>query len=105
MKTEITSETVKKYGMDAGASVVGIASNKDLGLAPEGFKPVDVLPECVAVIILGATFPPEVLNDIAEYSESRNAMITSMTDMAKVVAKRIESDGYKTKAISAVGGK
>jgi epoxyqueuosine reductase QueG len=28
-----------------------------------------------------------------------------MTDMAKVVAKRIKADGFKAKAISAVGGK
>ena len=105
MKTEINSETVKKYGMEAGASVVGIASYKDFGLAPEGFKPVDVLQECISVIVLGTTFSPEVLNDIAEYSANRNEMLTSMTDMAKVVAKRIKADGYKTKAISAAGGK
>lgn len=105
MKTEINSLIVKKYGMDAGASVVGIASSKDLGLAPDGFKPTDVLPECLSVIVLGAAFSPEVLNDIAEYTASRNAMLTAMTSMAKEVAKRIKADGYKTKVISAAGGK
>ena len=105
MKPEITSDMVKEYGINAGANVVGIATAKDFDLAPDGFKPTDLLPECLSVIVLGATFSPEVLNDISEYSASRNAMLTAMTDMAKVVAKRIKADGYKTKAISAAGGK
>ena len=105
MKTKINSEIVKNYGIDAGASVVGIAAYNDFGFAPDGFKPADVLPECLSVIVLGATFSPEVLNDVSKYSASRNDMITTMTDMAKVVAKRIKADGYKTKAISAAGGK
>jgi len=105
MKTDINSEIVKKYGLAAGASVVGIAASKDFCLAPDGFKPTDVLPECLFVIVLGATFSPEVLNDIAEYTANRNAMLTAMTNMAKEVAKRIKADGCKTKVISAAGGK
>ena len=105
MAAELTSAIVKEYGINAGAGVVGIAASKDFGLAPDGFKPTDVLPECLSVIVLGATFSPEVLNDIAEYTTSRNAMLTAMTDMAKEVAKRIKADGYKTKVISAAGGK
>ena len=101
----LTSEKVKEYGISAGADVVGIASAKDFGFAPEGFKPTDVLPECLSVIVLGATFSPEVLNDIDEYTASRNAMLTKMTDIAKKVEKRIKADGYKAKAISASGGK
>ncbi|MDV0447067.1 Epoxyqueuosine reductase [Methanosarcinaceae archaeon Ag5] len=103
--TELTKEIVKGYGMDAGAVVVGIAASQDFDLAPEGFKPTDVLPDCRSVIVLGATFSPDVFNSIDEYTASRNAMLTTMTDMAKEVAKRIKADGYKTKAISAAGGK
>ena len=105
MTIDLTSETVKEYGINEGASLVGIAASKDFGLAPDGFKPADILPECLSVIVLGTTFPREVLNDIAEYSSSRNAMLTLMTDMAKKVEKRIKADGYKTKVISAAGGK
>jgi len=105
MANELTSETVKEYGFHAGASVVGIAAAKDFGLAPEGFRPSDVLPECLSVIVLGATFSPEVLEDVAEYTASRNEMLTAMTNMAKGVEKRIKADGYKTKVISAAGGK
>jgi len=105
MKMELNSLKVKKYGTDAGASVVGIAASKDFNLAPVGFQPIDILPECRSVIVLGGALPPEVLDDIAKYTANRNAMLISMTSMAKEVAKRIAADGYKTKAISAVGGK
>ena len=105
MASELTSEIVKGYGFNAGASVVGIAASKDFGLAPDGFKPTDVLPECLSVVVLGAAFSPDVLNDIAEYSASRNEMLSAMTDIAKDVAKRIKAGGRKTKVISAAGGK
>jgi epoxyqueuosine reductase QueG len=105
MVNVLTIEIVKEYGINAGANVVGIAASKDFDLAPDGFKPTDVLPECLSVIVLGATFSPEVLDDVAEYTASRNVMLTSMTNMAKEVAKRVKSDGYKTEVISAAGGK
>jgi epoxyqueuosine reductase QueG len=105
IKNEIDSEIVKKYGLNAGASVVGIASSKDFDLAPDGFKPTDVLPECLSIIVLGVTFSPKVLNDITGYTESRNTLLTAMTKMAKEVEKRMKADGYKAKAISASGGK
>ena len=43
MELILNSETVKEYGLNAGANVVGIAASKDFGLAPEGFKPSDSL--------------------------------------------------------------
>ena len=101
----LNSEKVKKYSMDAGASVVGIASSKDFGLAPKGFKPSDNLEGCLSVIVLGASFPKKVLRNTIEYTASRNAMLNKMTNMAKEVAKRIKADGHKAKAISATGGK
>jgi len=105
MKTDISSLVVKEYGMDAGASVVGIAAAGDFQLAPDGFKPSDVLEGCRSVIVLGAPSPQEVLINTVEYTASRNAMLTKMTDVAKEVAKRINAAGHKAKAISASGGK
>ena len=105
MATVINSEIVKEYGLNAGASVVGIAASKDFGLAPEGFKPTDNLEGCLSVIVLGATFPQEVLGNTVEYTASRNEMLNKMTNMAKEVAKRINATGHKAKAISASGGK
>ena len=101
----ISSEKVKEYGLSAGASVVGIAAAQDFALAPDGFKPADVLEGCLSVIVLGAPFPPETLSSVAEYTETRNAMLTKMTGIAKAVEKRIKADGCKAKAISASGGK
>jgi epoxyqueuosine reductase QueG len=105
---ELNSEKVKEYGLNAGASVVGIAACKDFGLAPEGFKPSDNLDGCRSVIVLGIPFPQESLTSmsIVEYTELRNALLTKMTDIAKIVAKRITKESnYKAKAISASGGK
>lgn len=105
MASVLTSAAAKEYGIQAGATVVGIASASDFSLAPEGFGPTDVLPECLSVIVLGGSFPPEVFASIAEYTASRNAMLSTMTSIAKAVAKRIKAHGYQTKAISAAGGK
>ena len=105
MATALNSEMVKEYGIRAGANVVGIAAAKDFGLAPDGFKPTDVLPGCLSVIVLGATFPIEVLGDAILYTASRNEMLARMTAMAKDVAKQIKRDGYKAREISGTGGK
>ena len=103
--TELNSEIVKEYGLNAGASIVGIASSKDFCSAPEGFRPSDNLEGCLSVIVLAAAMPKEHLNNTVEYTASRNAMINKMTNMAKEVAKRLKTDGHKVKAISASGGK
>ena len=105
MGTVLTSDMVKEYGINEGADVVGIAAAKDFGSAPDGFRPTDVLPGCLSVIVLGATFSSEVLNDIAEYTASRNDMLKKMTDIAKKVERRVKNEGYRSKAISASGGK
>ena len=105
MVKELNSEIVKGYGLEAGADAVGIAVATDFGLAPEGFKPSDNLEECRSVIVLGASFPPEALDNVPDYTAMRNAVLTKMTDIAKSVAKKIKADGYNVKAISAIGGK
>jgi len=106
MKNELNSEIVKEYGIQAGASVVGIAASKDFSLAPAGFQPSDNMEGCRSVIVLGTAFAKETLSKPSEeYTASRNEMVTKMTDMAKAVAKRIKTNGHKAKAISAIGGK
>jgi len=101
----INSETVKEYGLSAGASVVGIAAAKDFDLAHNGCKPSDVLEGCLSVVVLGSPFPQEALNSTSEYTEHRKVIIEKMTNMAKEVAKRIRKDGHKAKEISTIGGK
>lgn len=97
---------VKEFGSSAGASVVGIASSKDFGSAPEGFKPTDVLKGCLSVVVLGSPVSQEaILGDPVGYIDVRNALNTKMNDIAKSVEKQIKEDGYKARAISGMGGK
>jgi len=85
MSTEINSEIVKKYGLDAGASVVGIAAAKDFDLAPKGFKPTDALKGCLSVIVFGSPSPQEALKTSVEYTNSRKAMVEKMNGIAKML--------------------
>ena len=103
---EINSKTVKEYGLNSGASIVGIAASKDFGLAPDGFKPSDKLEGCLSVVVLGAPFPREaLLKNTVEYTEIRNEMVKKMDDIAKEVSKHITSKGFKAKVITSVGAK
>ena len=104
-RVEINSEKVKDYGIKAGAQVVGIASSKDFGSAPEGYKPTDVMEECVSVIVLGILSPKELLTDNIVYTEIRQKAIEKTAGAAKEVAKRIKKDGYKATSIGGFGGK
>ena len=102
----INSDIVKEYGLNAGASVVGIAASNDFGLAPEGFKPADKLEGCLSVVVLGAPFLQEaLLGNTVEYTEIRNGMYQKMDSIAKEVTKQIIRKGYKAKAIGGLGGK
>jgi len=101
----LTSETVKGYGIEAGASVVGIASSDDLGSAPEGYRPSDVLEGCRSVIVLGVPFSKEAFSDPYRYTEVRAGIIEMTNELVKEVAKRIKKDGYKVKTVTGIGGK
>ena len=106
MTAEINSEIVKEYGLNAGASVVGIAASKDFGFAPDGFKPSDKLEDCLSVIVLGTPFPQQALTvNLSEYTEIRNGMLKKMNSVAKEVAKQIKGKGYKVVAIGGIDGK
>ena len=107
MNNEFDSLAAKTIGIEAGANVVGIAVSSDFQSAPDGCKPTDVLENCRSVVVLGIPFTPETLDmSPPEYTELRNAFVTKMTDLAKVVSKRIAKEsGHKAKAISATGGK
>jgi epoxyqueuosine reductase QueG len=106
MSAEINSEVVKKYGISAGASVVGIAASKDFELAPDGFKPSDKLEGCLSVVVLGTPFPQESLSvSLSEYTEIRNGILKKMDSVAKETAKQIKGKGYEAIAIGGVGGK
>ena len=102
----INSETIKKWGIDEGATVVGIASSKDFKDAPKGFKPEDALKECLSVVVLGLKFPKEAItNDSIEYIDARKKTNDKINEIAKIVSKQIKKEGYKVKVINGMGGK
>jgi epoxyqueuosine reductase QueG len=105
MSAEADSLMIRRFGINAGASVVGIAASSDLDSAREGFRPSDLLEGCLSVIVLGVPHPRDALNDIDVYTAVRTAILNKMTEMAKIVAKQITDSGHKAKAISASGGK
>jgi|TergutMp193P3_1026864.scaffolds.fasta_scaffold108745_1 epoxyqueuosine reductase QueG len=106
MTTEINAEIVKEYGLNAGASVVGIAASKDFGLAPDGFRPSDKLEGCHSVVVLGMPFSKEALSvNLSEYTDIRNETLKKMDNVAKEVAKQIKEKGYKVTAIGGISGK
>jgi len=107
MANTLTKEQVKEFAVMAGASVVGIASSEDFGLAPEGFRPTDVLEGCRSVIVLGTPFPREaILDDSVEYIDIRNEVNRKINDVAAKVGKFIKKEGYKkTKVVKGIGGK
>jgi len=105
-RNELSSVTVKGYGSDAGASVIGIASADDFLDAPEGFRPADVMEGCRSVIVLGCPVPQEaMLGDPLGFIDVRNAVNEKMNAAEKDLAKRIKGDGYKVKTINGLGGK
>jgi len=102
----LNSDIVKAYGSAAGASVIGIASSDDFDLAPEGFRPTDIMKECVSVIVLGSAFPEDAFSKTpAEYIEIRNMTNRKISDIAEDMEKRIRKDGYKARSVSGINGK
>lgn len=107
MTNELTSEAVKEYGLNAGASVVGIAASKDFDSAPEGFKPTDVLGGCLSVIVFGSQVPQEAIlkDDPVGFIDVRNAVNKKINDITKNTEKWIKGQGYKARAIAGMSGK
>ena len=106
MENVLSREIVKEFGINAGASVVGIAASNDFGLAPEGSKPSDSLEGCLSVVVLGAPFPQEALfKPSVEYTEIRHRMLKKMDNAAEEVMKQIINKGFKAKAMDGLSGK
>jgi epoxyqueuosine reductase QueG len=96
---------VKGYGLNAGASVVGIASSNDFDSAPECFRPADHLDGCLSVVVLGVPFSRDALESSARYTEVRRATIERTNEIAKEVMKKIKTNGYKTMVVGCISGK
>ena len=107
MPNNLTSEMVKKYGLNAGANVVGIAAAKDFVSAPEGFKPTDALNGCLSVIVFGTAVPQEAIikDDTIGFIDVRNAANEKVSGAAKNAEKWLKDQGYKARALTGMSGK
>ena len=103
----MNSEMVKEYGLNAGASVVGIAAAKDFGSAPEGFRPADGLEGCLSVIVLGSPVPKEAIlaDDTVGFIDIRNAVNKKVTGIANDLEKWLKGQKYKAKSVAGMSGK
>ena len=103
----MTSEMIKEYVLNSGAGVVGIAAAKDFISAPEGFKPADVMENCLSVIVLGCPVPREAIlaEDTLGFIDIRNGVNKKANGMANDLEKWIKKQKYKAKSVSGMSGK
>ena len=103
----MTSETIKEYARNAGASAVGMAAAASFVSAPEGCKPVDVMPDCLSVIVLGCAVPEEPIfaGDTIGFIDIRNEVNQKVTGIANDLGKWLKGEKYKAKSIAGMSGK
>lgn len=80
----INSEQVKKILISLGADLCGIAGTDRFSDAPEGFHPLDIMPDCKSVISFACRFPTGTLacrTDVP-YTRVRNSITPKMDAIA-----------------------
>ena len=107
MANGLSSAAVKEYGINAGASVVGIAAAETFVSAPEGFHPSDAMENCRSVIVLGCPVPQEAIlaDDTVGFIDIRNAVNKKVTGIANDLEKWLKGQKYKAKSVSGMSGK
>lgn len=55
------SKSIKQYVCSLGADLCGVASVDRFAEAPEGFRPADIYPDCLSVIVFARQFPSTAL--------------------------------------------
>jgi len=57
----ITAPEIKKFVLDSGADMCGIASAERFTNAPAGFHPKDIYPDCQSVVVFIIQMPEEIV--------------------------------------------
>jgi epoxyqueuosine reductase QueG len=93
------SETeIKKLVRSFEADLCGIASADRLDDAPEGFRPLDIMPSCRSVVVFAKKWPRDsIFEEDLGYTETRNNL---MADLKKITADTIKA--LKKAGIAAV---
>jgi epoxyqueuosine reductase QueG len=78
------SNNIKQIIYNLGADICGIASIDRFNESPEGFNPIDTLPECKSVIVFGKKFLKGTLDckNTIPYTIVRNLLSTTLDIMS-----------------------
>ena len=77
-------ERIKKYAIECGSSVAGIASVEDINrYAPEGHRPDDILPNAKSVVVTGGP-----LYTMGAW-RSPNPRITALTEAYPMIRRAV----------------
>lgn len=94
----VTSREVKEILYALGAELCGVASLDRFAGAPEGYHPLDVWPDCRAVISFACRFPAAVLecSTPVPYTRVRNSITAKVDAIALDFCIAMEKRGVKS---------
>lgn len=86
---------IKSMAKDYGAELCGIASLNKFTGAPKGYAPLDVFPECKAVIVVLSRFPHSTLKATTRipYTFIRNRMVEKLEHIVFQMCEELERQG------------
>lgn len=92
----MTSQEVKEILYSLGADLCGIASVDRFGDAPEGYHPLDIMPECKSVISFAIRFPAGAIGckTPVPYTRVRNSITAKVDAMALDACIELEKRGF-----------
>ncbi len=99
------SAVIKEMAKRLGATVCGIGSADSFSEAPEGFHPVDILPSCKSVIVMGKKFNASLMSaaSTSPYTVARNDIARELDHMATTLAAEIAEYGVDAVPIGSIG--
>ena len=79
------TNVVKQILYDLGADLCGVASIERFAEAPEGFHPLDILPQCKSIVVIAKVFPAGTIQckTTIPYTVTRN-ILSDMLDKISV---------------------
>lgn len=100
----ITSNDIKKYAIEQGADLCGIASIDRFNDFPKGFHPLDVYNETQSVISIACKIPemPLYINSPSPYTAIEEIALVKVSQIAFSITNYIEKNGYKAVLIPSV---
>jgi epoxyqueuosine reductase QueG len=91
----VNAKEVKQIAADLGADLCGIASIDRFGGAPEGFRPLDILPSCKSVVVFAKRFPVGTIRckTTVPYTVTRNTLSAELDMLSVRFCAKMEEAG------------